>query len=153
VAEGTFRKDNPDNRWKHFSLLRLVPALIILSRENPGLGLAGNFLAGTRISVSGHRHCQAQDRPCRLIAIGAMILTPLANDFAPGHSRHYLHLCRLHTAMDRGGAHGLYRWIYSATGMRHIRITPCGARVTLLYFAWVRQKIGKERGTLRLPPA
>src|SRR5580693_205699 len=47
VAEGTFRRVNPNGM---LSLLKLVPALIILAREILVSGLR-EFLAGTRVSV------------------------------------------------------------------------------------------------------
>src|SRR6204780_590952 len=50
VAEGTFRRVNPETGASVFSLLRLVPALIILAREILVSGLR-EFLAGTRVSV------------------------------------------------------------------------------------------------------
>src|SRR6185312_11394577 len=50
VAEGTFARFDPDTGDSTFSLLRLVPALIILSREILVSGLR-EFLAGTRVSV------------------------------------------------------------------------------------------------------
>src|ERR1700729_4155184 len=50
VAEGTFVRYNPSTGDSTFSLQRLVPALVILSREILVSGLR-EFLAGTRVSV------------------------------------------------------------------------------------------------------
>ena len=50
VAEGTFRRVNPETGASALSLLRLVPALIILSREILVSGLR-EFLAELRVSV------------------------------------------------------------------------------------------------------
>ncbi len=59
VAEGTFTRYNPTTGA--LSLLRLVPALIILSREILVSGLR-EFLAGTRVSVPVTAIAKIQDR-------------------------------------------------------------------------------------------
>src|SRR6195952_5114573 len=82
VAEGTFRRVNPDTGDSVFSLLRLVPALIILAREILVSGLR-EFLAGTRVSVPVTAIAKIKTA-VQMIAIGAMILTPLADNFVPG---------------------------------------------------------------------
>jgi cardiolipin synthase len=81
VAEGTFRRVNPDTGDTAFSLLRLVPALIILSREILVSGLR-EFLAGTKVSVPVTNVAKFKTA-VQMIAIGAMILTPLVNEYAP----------------------------------------------------------------------
>ncbi|MCX7281314.1 MAG: CDP-diacylglycerol--glycerol-3-phosphate 3-phosphatidyltransferase [Alphaproteobacteria bacterium] len=81
VAEGTFRKDIPGTGESVFSLLRLVPALIILSREILVSGLR-EFLAGTHVSVPVTNVAKFKTA-VQMIAIGAMILTPLASEYAP----------------------------------------------------------------------
>jgi cardiolipin synthase len=81
VAEGTFRKDIPGTGESVFSLLRLVPALIILSREILVSGLR-EFLAGTRVSVPVTNVAKFKTA-VQMLAIGAMILTPLASEYAP----------------------------------------------------------------------
>src|ERR1700734_2291426 len=80
VAEGTFTRYNPTTGA--LSLLRLVPALIILSREILVSGLR-EFLAGTRVSVPVSAIAKIKTA-VQILAIGAMLLTPLANKFAPG---------------------------------------------------------------------
>src|SRR5271168_4946724 len=82
VAEGTFRRVNPDTGDTAFSLLRLVPALIILSREILVSGLR-EFLAGTKVSVPVTNVAKFKTA-VQMIAIGAMILTPLADVLVPG---------------------------------------------------------------------
>src|SRR6202789_2821908 len=82
VAEGTFRRVNPDTGDSVFSLLRLVPALIILSREILVSGLR-EFLAGTRVSVPVTAIAKLKTA-VQMVAIGAMILTPLADTYFPG---------------------------------------------------------------------
>jgi len=82
VAEGTFLRVNPVTGDTAFSLLRLIPALIILSREILVSGLR-EFLAGTRVSVPVTLLAKVKTA-AQMVAIGAMILTPLANEFAPG---------------------------------------------------------------------
>src|SRR6185437_1723856 len=82
VAEGTFRRVNPETGASVFSLLRLVPALIILAREILVSGLR-EFLAGTRVSVPVTNVAKFKTA-VQMIAIGAMILTPLADRMVPG---------------------------------------------------------------------
>src|SRR6202000_735640 len=81
-AEGTFRRVNPETGDTAFSLLRLIPALIILSREILVSGLR-EFLAGTRVSVPVTTVAKFKTA-VQMIAIGAMILTPLADRLVPG---------------------------------------------------------------------
>ena len=79
VAEGTFTQFRSNGM---LSLLRLVPALIILSREILVSGLR-EFLAGTRVSVPVTAVAKFKTA-VQMIAIGAMILTPLGDRIAPG---------------------------------------------------------------------
>ncbi|HEY2008596.1 MAG TPA: CDP-diacylglycerol--glycerol-3-phosphate 3-phosphatidyltransferase [Rhizomicrobium sp.] len=79
VAEGTFTQIKPNGM---LSLLRLVPALIILSREILVSGLR-EFLAGTKVSVPVTTVAKFKTA-VQMIAIGAMILTPLADVLVPG---------------------------------------------------------------------
>ena len=79
VAEGTFTQIKANGM---LSLLRLVPALIILTREILVSGLR-EFLAGTRVSVPVTAIAKFKTA-VQMLAIGAMILTPLADKFAPG---------------------------------------------------------------------
>src|ERR1700733_9235395 len=81
VAEGTFRRVNPTTGDTAFSLLRLVPALIILSREILVSGMR-EFLAGTRVSMPVTAIAKFKTA-VQMIAIGAMILTPMASEYAP----------------------------------------------------------------------
>src|ERR1700744_3635537 len=80
VAEGGISQFNLTSGLH--SLLRLVPALIILSREILVSGLR-EFLAGTRVSVPVTAIAKFKTA-VQMVAIGAMILTPLADDFLPG---------------------------------------------------------------------
>jgi cardiolipin synthase len=80
VAEGTFTRYSPTTGA--LSLARLVPALIILSREILVSGLR-EFLAGTRVSVPVTAIAKFKTA-VQMVAIGAMILTPLADIVAPG---------------------------------------------------------------------
>jgi cardiolipin synthase len=79
VAEGTFTQFKSNGM---LSLLRLVPALIILSREILVSGLR-EFLAGTRVSVPVTAVAKFKTA-VQMLAIGAMILTPLGDRIAPG---------------------------------------------------------------------
>src|SRR6201996_4439594 len=81
VAEGTFRRVNPATGDTAFSLLRLVPALIILAREILVSGLR-EFLAGVQVSVPVTVFAKFKTA-LQMVAIGAMILTPLADAFLP----------------------------------------------------------------------
>jgi cardiolipin synthase len=80
VAEGDIRQFNLTTGLP--SLLRLVPALIILSREILVSGLR-EFLAGTRVSMPVTAIAKLKTA-MQMVAIGAMILTPLADKFVPG---------------------------------------------------------------------
>src|SRR5580692_8422160 len=80
VAEGTFTRYSATTGA--LSLARLVPALIILSREILVSGLR-EFLAGTRVSVPVTAIAKLKTA-VQMVAIGAMILTPLADTFFPG---------------------------------------------------------------------
>ena len=79
VAEGTFTQIKPNGM---LSLLKLVPALIILAREILVSGLR-EFLAGTRVSVPVTAVAKFKTA-VQMVAIGAMILTPLADRMVPG---------------------------------------------------------------------
>jgi cardiolipin synthase len=79
VAQGSVQQFilTPDLR----SLLRLVPALIILSREILVSGLR-EFLAGANVSVPVTRLAKFKTA-IQMVAIGAMILEPLADKYLP----------------------------------------------------------------------
>src|SRR3984885_9644744 len=74
VAEGNIRQFNLEHGLR--SLLLLVPALVILSREILVSGLR-EFLAGAAVSVPVTRIAKTKTT-IQMIAIGAMILEPLA---------------------------------------------------------------------------
>jgi cardiolipin synthase len=80
VAEGTFFTEVKSNGM--LSLLKLVPAIIILSREILVSGLR-EFLAGTRVSVPVTAIAKFKTA-VQMVAIGAMLLTPLAHRIVPG---------------------------------------------------------------------
>ena len=79
VAEGLFTQIKPNGM---LSLLKLVPALIILSREILVSGLR-EFLAGARVSVPVTAVAKFKTA-VQMVAIGAMSLTPLADIYLPG---------------------------------------------------------------------
>ncbi len=79
VAEGLFTQIKPNGM---LSLLKLVPALIILSREILVSGLR-EFLSGLRVSVPVTAVAKFKTA-VQMVAIGAMILTPLADIYLPG---------------------------------------------------------------------
>jgi len=80
VAEGSVSQFNLTTGLA--SLLRLVPALIILTREILISGLR-EFLAGVSVSVPVSSIAKFKTA-VQMVAIGAMILTPLADRFLPG---------------------------------------------------------------------
>ena len=79
VAEGTFTQFKSNGM---LSLLRLVPALIILSREILISGLR-EFLAGVSVSVPVSSIAKLKTA-VQMVAIGAMILGPIADRWVPG---------------------------------------------------------------------
>ena len=107
VAEGTFRRVNPAPVIPPSACLRLVPALIILSREILVSGMR-EFLAGTRVSVPVTAVAKFKTA-VQMIAIGAMILTPLADDAGAGHPVADLYRHRLYAVVGGGRADRLYR--------------------------------------------
>src|SRR6201994_3576844 len=121
VAEGTFTTVKPNGM---LSLLRLVPALIILAREILVSGLR-EFLAGTRGSVPVTAGAKFKTA-VQMIPIGAMILPPLADEFVPGiPSRSYSAIAYL--LLWVAAALTVYTGvIYFRNGMRHLRpgVTP-----------------------------
>jgi len=124
VAEGTFRRINPETGASVFSLLRLVPALIILAREILVSGLR-EYLDGTRVSVPVTTVAKFKTA-VQMIAIGAMILTPLADVFVPGiPSRTYSAIA--YVLLWVAAALTVYTGvIYFRNGMAHLRpgVTP-----------------------------
>ncbi|HEX3653654.1 MAG TPA: CDP-diacylglycerol--glycerol-3-phosphate 3-phosphatidyltransferase [Rhizomicrobium sp.] len=81
VSEGNFQQLTLDSAHGLRSLLKLVPALVILSREILVSGLR-EFLAGAAVSVPVTRVAKAKTA-IQMIAIGAMILDPLAWRWLP----------------------------------------------------------------------
>ena len=80
VAEGSVREFNLTTGLA--SLLKLVPALIILTREILISGLR-EFLAGVSVSVPVSSIAKLKTS-IQMIAIGAMILGPIADRWVPG---------------------------------------------------------------------
>ena len=82
VAEGNIRQFNFNLERSLHSLLLLVPALVILAREILVSGLR-EFLAGADVSVPVTKIAKAKTA-IQMVAIGAMILEPLAARMLPG---------------------------------------------------------------------
>jgi CDP-diacylglycerol--glycerol-3-phosphate 3-phosphatidyltransferase len=120
VAEGTFTRYNPTTGM--LSLLKLVPALIILSREILVSGLR-EFLAGTRVSVPVTAIAKIKTA-VQMVAIGAMILTPIADSVVPGITAlTYAALAYILLYVAEGLT--VYTGvIYFRNGMRYIRPGP-----------------------------
>jgi cardiolipin synthase len=119
VAEGTFTHFKPNGM---LSLLKLVPALIILAREILVSGLR-EFLAGTRVSVPVTAVAKFKTA-VQMIAIGAMILAPLADVLVPGiPSLTYTTIAYL--LLWLAAALTVYTGVvYFRNGMAHLRPGP-----------------------------
>ena len=120
VAEGTFSRE--DAVPGSLSLLRLVPALIILAREILVSGLR-EFLAGTRVSVPVTTIAKFKTA-VQMLAIGAMLLTPLANLYFPDMpAKSYSAVA--YVLLWIAAALTVYTGVvYFRNGMRHIRPGP-----------------------------
>jgi cardiolipin synthase len=116
VAEGSVRQFNVAMNLA--GLLRLVPALIILAREILVSGLR-EFLAGVEVSVPVTVFAKFKTA-LQMVAIGAMILTPLADKFLPdaaalSYSAFAYGLLWIAAALT------VYTgWIYFRAGLRHL---------------------------------
>jgi CDP-diacylglycerol--glycerol-3-phosphate 3-phosphatidyltransferase len=116
VAEGSIRQFNLTMNLA--GLLRLVPALIILGREILVSGLR-EFLAGVQVSVPVTMFAKFKTA-LQMVAIGAMILTPLADKFLPdpaalSYSAFAYGLLWIAAALT------VYTgWIYFRAGLRHL---------------------------------
>ena len=119
VAEGTFTQIKPNGM---LSLLKLVPALIILSREILVSGLR-EFLAGTRVSVPVTAVAKFKTA-VQMVAIGAMILTPLADIYLPGATS-FTYAFIAYLMLWVAAALTVYTGvIYFRSGMAHLRPGP-----------------------------
>jgi cardiolipin synthase len=124
VAEGTFTRYSLTTGA--LSLMRLVPALIILSREILVSGLR-EFLAGIRVSVPVTAIAKFKTA-VQMIAIGAMILTPLADKFLPGIPA-LTYATIAYALLWIAAALTVYTGVvYFQNGMAHIRPGPSEAR-------------------------
>src|SRR6201986_899316 len=112
VAEGDIRQFNLTTGLH--SLLRLVPALIILSREILVSGLR-EFLAGTRVSLPVTAIAKFKTA-VQMVGISAMILGPIADEFIRGAA--YLAYAALWIAAGLTVYTGV---IYFTEGLRHMR--------------------------------
>ena len=123
VAEGTFTEVKPNGM---LSLLKLAPAVIILSREILVSGLR-EFLAGTRVSVPVTAIAKFKTA-VQMLAIGAMILTPLAHKFVPGIPGATYEVIA-YVLLWVAAALTVYTGvIYFRNGMRHISTEPSPGR-------------------------
>ena len=111
VAEGSVPQFNLTPGL--LSALKLVPALVILAREILVSGLR-EFLAGARVSVPVSRIAKMKTA-IQMIAIGAMILGPIANKVIPGA------ILGAYVAMWIAAALTVYTGIsYFRAGLRHL---------------------------------
>jgi cardiolipin synthase len=120
VAEGTYLTEVKPNGM--LSLLKLTPAVIILSREILVSGLR-EFLAGTRVSVPVTTIAKFKTA-VQMIAIGAMLLTPLAHRIVPGMPGATYEVIA-YVLLWVAAALTVYTGvIYFRNGMRHIDTSP-----------------------------
>ena len=123
VAEGTFTEVKPNGM---LSLLKLVPAIIILSREILVSGLR-EYLAGARVSVPVTAIAKFKTA-VQMVAIGAMILTPLAHVIAPGITGATYEVIA-YILLWIAAALTVYTGVvYFRSGMRHIDTMPSQVR-------------------------
>lgn len=102
-----------------FDGYKLVPALIILSREILVSGLR-EFLAGLAVSVPVSRIAKLKTA-IQMIAIGAMILRPLANGFVHGTPAS-AYSTFAYSALWLAAALTVYTgYIYFRAGLAHVR--------------------------------
>ena len=119
VDEGTFTQIKPNGM---LSIRKLVPALIILSREILVSGLR-EFLAGTRVSVPVTAVAKFKTA-VQMVAIGAMILTPLADTYLPGATS-FTYSFVAYLMLWVAAALTVYTGvIYFRSGMAHLRPGP-----------------------------
>ena len=119
VAEGAFVQVRPNGT---LSLLKLVPAIIILSREILVSGLR-EYLAGARVSVPVTTIAKFKTA-VQMLAIGAMILTPLAHRITPGITGATYEVIA-YALLWIAAALTVYTGVvYFRSGMRHIDTTP-----------------------------
>ena len=119
VAEGLFTQIKPNGM---LSLLKLVPALIILSREILVSGLR-EFLSGLRVSVPVTAVAKFKTA-VQMVAIGAMILTPLADIYLPGDAA-LTYAFIAYAMLWVAAALTVYTGVnYFRSGMAHLRPGP-----------------------------
>jgi len=119
VAEGLFTQIKPNGM---LSLLKLVPALIILSREILVSGLR-EFLSGLRVSVPVTAVAKFKTA-VQMVAIGAMILTPLADVYLPGVPSLTYALIAYILLWVAAGLTVYTGVVYFRSGMAHLRPGP-----------------------------
>jgi cardiolipin synthase (CMP-forming) len=99
-------------------LFKLVPALIILSREILVSGLR-EFLAGAKVSLPVTVFAKFKTT-LQMIAIGAMILAPLADKFFPGPAA-LTYVAFAYAMLWVAAALTVYTgFIYFRAGLRHL---------------------------------
>jgi cardiolipin synthase len=116
VAEGSIHQFNLTMSLT--SLLRLVPALIILTREILVSGLR-EFLAGAKVSVPVTVFAKFKTA-IQMVAIGAMILTPLADKYLPDIQA-LSYAAFSYSLLWVAAALTVYTgWVYFRAGLRHL---------------------------------
>ena len=120
VAEGSIREFNLTMGVA--GLLRLVPALIILTREILVSGLR-EFLAGAKVSIPVTVFAKFKTA-LQMIAIGAMILTPLADKFLSGVTA-VSYSAFAYAMLWVAAALTVYTgYVYFRAGLKHLQRAP-----------------------------
>lgn len=123
VAEGSVRQFDLTLNMNPTGLLRLVPALIILAREILVSGLR-EFLAGAKVSIPVTVFAKFKTT-LQMIAIGAMILTPLADRFFPGVTARSYSAVAYALLWVAAGLTVYTGFVYFRAGLRHLhRLEP-----------------------------
>ncbi len=148
VAEGSVSQFTlPPNPGLH-SLLKLVPALIILAREILVSGLR-EFLAGVSRERAGVSFLAKFKTTIQMVAIGALILEPIADRLDSGVTG-----AGLHRAVGGGRADRGYRLrVFPREHRLYAQTAKRGRGMNVLYFAWVRQKVGRSDEVIEHTPS
>jgi CDP-diacylglycerol--glycerol-3-phosphate 3-phosphatidyltransferase len=118
VAERTINQFDLALHMNLGGLLRLVPALIILTREILVSGLR-EFLAGAKVSVPVTAVAKFKTT-IQMVAIGAMILNPLADTFFPGVPA-LSYTAFAYALLWVAAALTVYTgWVYFRAGLKHL---------------------------------
>ena len=118
----------------------LLAAIVILTREIAVSGLR-EFLAELRVSVPVTRLAKWKTT-MQMVALGFLLAGPAGDRIIPLDD-----LYRTPAPLDVGAGDALHRLRLFPGGPP----PPCGGRLKLVYFAWVRERIGLKEEEIALP--